>query len=155
VPGVDFPAADLNTTGQIMQFRVVPATVVDASTPPQFLVLPPITPMPAATVTRPLALLEEMSMYFADAPAETLLGTVAGNPNVSPGVWMKRMWSEAVTENPAVGVTEIWEFYNATADAHPMHVHEVVFEVVNRQAIFVDEATQSVQGRHHPAANAA
>ena len=145
VPGVDFPAADLNTTGQIMQFRVVPATVVDASTPPQFLVLPPITPMPAATVTRPLALLEEMSMYFADAPAETLLGTVAGNPNVSPGVWMKRMWSEAVTENPAVGVTEIWEFYNATADAHPMHVHEVVFEVVNRQAIFVDEATQSVQ----------
>ena len=40
-------------------------------------------------------------------------------------------WSR-VTENPAVGATEVWEFYNTTGDAHPMHVHEVVFEVVNR-----------------------
>ena len=47
-----------------------------------------------------------------------------------------------VTENPAVGATEVWEFYNTTADAHPMHVHEVVFEVVNRQDIVVDEDDQ-------------
>ena len=40
---------------------------------------------------------------------------------------------DAVTENPAVGATEVWEFYNTTGDAHPMHVHEVVFEVVNRR----------------------
>jgi FtsP/CotA-like multicopper oxidase with cupredoxin domain len=136
--------ADPATTGQVMQFRVVPATVADASTPPQFLVLPPITPLPAATVTRPLALLEEMSMYFADAPAETLLGTVAVDPT-GLGFWTPQMWSEPVSENPAVGATEIWEFYNATADAHPMHVHEVVFEVVNRQPIFVDEASKTVQ----------
>jgi FtsP/CotA-like multicopper oxidase with cupredoxin domain len=55
------------------------------------------------------------------------------------------MWAEEITENPAVGATEVWEFYNATADAHPMHVHEVVFEVVSRQPIFVDEATSAVQ----------
>ena len=30
-----------------------------------------------------------------------------------------------VTENPAVGATEVWELYNATADAHPMHIHEI------------------------------
>jgi spore coat protein A, manganese oxidase len=35
--------------------------------------------------------------------------------------------------------------YNATADAHPMHVHEVVFEVVDRQDIFVDEESGEVQ----------
>jgi FtsP/CotA-like multicopper oxidase with cupredoxin domain len=52
---------------------------------------------------------------------------------------------DAVTENPTVGATEIWELYNATADAHPMHIHEIVFEVVNRQNIIVDEATQEVQ----------
>ena len=23
--------------------------------------------------------------------------------------------------------------YNTTADAHPMHIHEVIFEVVNRE----------------------
>jgi FtsP/CotA-like multicopper oxidase with cupredoxin domain len=107
--------------------------------------LPAIAPLPAATVTRPLALIEEMSMYFEDAPAEALLGTVAGNPNVAPGVWTKRMWDEPVTENPAVGATEVWEIYNATADAHPMHIHEVVFEVVNRQRILVDEAAETVQ----------
>ena len=39
---------------------------------------------------------------------------------------------DPVTENPGVGNTEVWEIYNTTADAHPMHVHEVAFEVVNR-----------------------
>ena len=40
---------------------------------------------------------------------------------------------------PGVGDTEVWEFYNTTADAHPMHVHEVTFEVVNRQGLVLDE----------------
>ncbi len=145
VPGVDFPVSDPATTGQVMQFRVVPAVAVDPTTPPQFLVLPPITPLPAATVTRPLALLEMMSMYFADAPAEAMLGTVAGDPNLAPGVWAHRMWMDPVTENPALGATEVWEIYNTTADAHPMHIHEIVFEVVNRQGILFDTATQEVQ----------
>jgi FtsP/CotA-like multicopper oxidase with cupredoxin domain len=43
-----------------------------------------------------------------------------------------------VTENPQVGATEVWELYNTTGDAHPMHVHEVVFEVVNRQDLELD-----------------
>ena len=145
LPGQDFPLADPTSTGQVMRFDVVPAVAPDPTTPPQFLVLPPITPLPPETVTRPLALLEEMSAFFADAPAETLLGTVAGDPNVAAGVWAKRLWMEPVTENPEVGATEVWEFYNATGDGHPMHVHEVVFEVINRQDIFVNEDTQEVQ----------
>jgi FtsP/CotA-like multicopper oxidase with cupredoxin domain len=52
---------------------------------------------------------------------------------------------DPVTENPAVGATEVWELYNATADAHPMHIHEITFEVVNRQEIFVDEGNETVQ----------
>jgi FtsP/CotA-like multicopper oxidase with cupredoxin domain len=145
IPGVDFPVADPASTGQIMQFNIVPAITPDSTTPPMFLTLPAIASLPPETVTRPLALIEEMSMYFADAPAEALLGTVAGDPNIAPGVWTKRMWMEPVTENPAVGATEVWEIYNATADAHPMHIHEVVFEVVNRQPIFVDEVNETVQ----------
>jgi len=137
--------ADPDSTGQIMQFRVGPAVDTDSTTPPQFLQLPAITPLPPATVTRPLALLEEMSAFFADAPAEAVLGTVAGDPNVTPGVWTKRLWMEPVTENPALGATEVWEFYNATGDAHPMHIHEIVFEVINRQDIFVNDETQEVQ----------
>jgi spore coat protein A len=83
-PPDDFDIADPDTTGQIMQFRVVPALTVDASTPPQFLQLPAVTPMPEATVTRRLALLEEMSAFFDGAPAEALLGTIAGDPNTAP-----------------------------------------------------------------------
>lgn len=145
IPGVDFPTADPGSTGQVLQLRVVTAVAPDPTTPPQFLTLPAITPLPAATVTRPLALLEEMSMYFADAPAETLLGTMTGDPNVASARWTQQMWVDPVTENPALGTTELWEFYNATADAHPMHVHEVVFAVINRQPIFVDEANRTVE----------
>jgi FtsP/CotA-like multicopper oxidase with cupredoxin domain len=145
VPGVDFPVADPSTTGQILQFDVFPAVAADPTTPPSFLQLPVVTPLPAATVTRPLALLEEMSQFFEDAPVEALLGTVSGDPNAAPGTWVPLGWEDPVSENPAVGATEVWEFYNATADAHPIHVHEVAFEVVDRQAILVDETAMTVR----------
>ncbi|WP_372867259.1 multicopper oxidase family protein [Pseudomonas sp.] len=144
-PGLDFEIADPASTGQVLEFRVVPAVAVDPSTPPQFLQLPAITPLPAASLTRRLVLIEEVSDYFDDAPAEALLGTLAGDPAEAPAQWSKRQWAEPVTENPAVGATEVWELYNATADAHPMHIHEVVFEVIDRQDIFVDEDEQQVQ----------
>jgi len=115
----------------------------DPTTPPQFLVLPAIAPLTGGA-TRPLALLEQLSEFFEDAPAEARLGTVAGDPNTGPGTWTAKRWEDDVTENPAVGATELWEFYNASADAHPMHIHEVAFQVVNRQAIVVDETTGTV-----------
>jgi FtsP/CotA-like multicopper oxidase with cupredoxin domain len=145
VPGVDFASADPATTGQILQLRVGPTLSFDRTTPPSQLVLPAFTPLPAATVTRRLALLEEMSTPFPDAPAETLLGTVAGDPNTGTGTWTPTPWMDPVTENPAVGNVELWEFYNATGDAHPMHVHEVAFELVNRQDIVVDEGARTFQ----------
>jgi FtsP/CotA-like multicopper oxidase with cupredoxin domain len=42
-------------------------------------------------------------------------------------------WMDPITESPRLHSTEIWEFYNFTADAHPIHVHQVHFEVINRQ----------------------
>ena len=38
-------------------------------------------------------------------------------------------WHSPTTENPALGDTEIWEIYNATGDAHPVHLHLVNFQV--------------------------
>jgi FtsP/CotA-like multicopper oxidase with cupredoxin domain len=145
VPGTDFAVADPATTGQILQFRVVPAVSADLTTPPQFLALPTVPALPPESVTRRLALVEELSAFAEDAPAEALLGTVAGDPNVESGVWSKRLWMDSVTENPAVGATELWEIYNTTADAHPMHIHEVTVQLVNRQSIAIDEETQQVQ----------
>jgi FtsP/CotA-like multicopper oxidase with cupredoxin domain len=40
-----------------------------------------------------------------------------------------------VTENPTVGAIEDWDIYNFTADAHPIHLHLVRFEVINRAMI--------------------
>ncbi len=37
------------------------------------------------------------------------------------------------SELPAEGSTELWEIVNLTADAHPMHLHLVQFQVLNRQ----------------------
>jgi FtsP/CotA-like multicopper oxidase with cupredoxin domain len=135
IPDDDFDVADPDSTGQVMQFRIRPAVAPDLTTPPQFLVLPAIPPLPAPHRTRALALVEEMSMYW-DGPAAAMLGIVD-----SDGDPEHRMWAEPVSENPNVGETELWEFYNVTADAHPMHVHEVVFEVVNREALVPDSAT--------------
>ena len=114
------------------------AVDVDDSTPPQFLQLPALTPLPAATVTRQLALIEEASEGAdeegeeVEGPVEALLGTVAA------GVWTERKWMDPVTENPAIGATEVWEIYNTTADAHPMHIHEIAFEVVNREGLILN-----------------
>lgn len=54
------------------------------------------------------------------------------------GTPVHKMWADPISENPAVGDSEVWEFYNFTADAHPMHIHEIVFEVVNRQALVLN-----------------
>jgi FtsP/CotA-like multicopper oxidase with cupredoxin domain len=128
VPGIDFDPSDPTSTGQVMEFRVVPAVAPDPTTPPRFLVLPDVSRLPEPVETRPLALLEEMSAYW-DGPAEAVLG------NVDDGTAVHKEWADRVSENPKVGDTETWELYNMTADAHPMHIHEVAFEVVDRQAI--------------------
>ena len=42
--------------------------------------------------------------------------------------------SIAVSELPKEGTTEVWEIVNQTADAHPIHLHLVQFQLINRQA---------------------
>ena len=67
IPDTDFDVADAASTGQVMQFRVVAALAADPTTPPRFLTLPAITPLPAAGTTRPLALMEMMSDFHDGA----------------------------------------------------------------------------------------
>jgi FtsP/CotA-like multicopper oxidase with cupredoxin domain len=33
----------------------------------------------------------------------------------------------------------VWELYNFTADAHPIHIHEIQFQVLDRQSLATDE----------------
>jgi FtsP/CotA-like multicopper oxidase with cupredoxin domain len=140
-PPGDFDAADPATTGQVMGFVVVPVVGTDLTTPPQFFQLPAITPLPTASVTRHLALLEAAADGVdkdgnpVEGPTEALLGTV--DPNT--GECTVQLWGAPLTENPGLGATEVWEIYNATGDAHPIHIHELAFQVVDRQNILVGE----------------
>jgi spore coat protein A, manganese oxidase len=74
-----------------------------------------------------------------EGPIEALLGTL------EDGITVERKWMDPVTENPAVGATEVWEIYNTTADAHPMHIHEITFEVVNREGLLLDLMGEVIQ----------
>ncbi len=42
-------------------------------------------------------------------------------------------WHEPVTEQPRLNTTEIWEFVNLTEDTHPMHLHLVRFQILDRR----------------------
>jgi spore coat protein A, manganese oxidase len=154
VPSEDFDVADPQTTGQVMRFTVGAIDGTDPSTPPGSLVLPAITPLGTASITRPLALVEldsrtvrivtdDSGNIVMDCdnpeaepfgPAEAHLGVVSPSNEV-----INLGWDEPLTETPGLGSTEVWEFFNFTADAHPIHVHQVHFEVVNRQALLLDE----------------
>lgn len=60
------------------------------------------------------------------APLKLLINGAAWNTMEGTGA------EAAVTETPADGAVEVWEFINLTADVHPMHVHLVRFQVLNR-----------------------
>ena len=136
--GGGFRPADPRTTGRVMQFRVVlpvPAGFVDPTTPPDLLVMPPVAPVAAAVRTRSLALVEEVpDPPGPDIPIAAKLGTFDPSVGLPTGVHALE-WRDAITENPAVGDSEVWEFYNFTEDAHPIHVHEVLFQVLDRQRL--------------------
>ncbi len=128
VPGRDFEPADPHTTGQVMKFVVVPLASRDTSVPPDQLTLPPFTPLGAEVNTRQVSLNEEDSAVLPGVgPRAALLGTMDDGTPVHKG------WDDPITENPALNATEVWEVLNFTEDAHPIHIHEVQFQVVNRQ----------------------
>jgi FtsP/CotA-like multicopper oxidase with cupredoxin domain len=117
-------ASDPTTTGQVMAFDVVPLTAPDTSSLPVSLAPPPDpfgTPAPVAAGFRALTLTEFMSM-IAPGPSHAQLGDA----------WGPLPWMAPITENPAAGTTEEWGIVNTTADAHPIHLHQVQFKVVSR-----------------------
>jgi len=149
--------SDWSSTGQVMKFVVKASTGEDNTTPPDQLVLPAAPPLGDEDLTRTVSLNEEESasirvtededgnvIFDCDGeifgPTEALLGTL--NPD---GTGNPLLWMDPITENPALGATEIWEIYNFTADAHPIHIHLVKFEVFDRESLVTDEEGVAVQ----------
>ncbi len=145
-PGSDFDPADPDTTGQVMQFIVKASETTDPSTPAMDLAFPPIVPLPAIRNTSQLSLNEEESQTVRVSeddgnivldcangepfgPTSALLGTLNPDGSGHPLKWM-----DAVTEHPKWKETQIWELHNFTMDAHPIHVHQVMFQVIDRKS---------------------
>jgi FtsP/CotA-like multicopper oxidase with cupredoxin domain len=53
-------------------------------------------------------------------------------------------WHMPITENPDLNSTEIWEIYNNTNDAHPIHLHLVHFEIQNCEEFTADVIEQPI-----------
>jgi spore coat protein A len=131
--GAGFNPSDPDSTGQVMELRVSAGPVADPTTPPQYLQLPAITPVGPVDNTRHLSLNEEEYEPEGEEgiPVAALLGTYDADIDESTPL----LWMDPISENPDLGDVEEWVIYNKTADAHPIHIHLVQFEVLGREAI--------------------
>ncbi len=121
-PFPDGDPADPDTVGQIIMFKVgsnpgfAPRTLPALLNPT--LKGPKFPTLGAEGHTRILTLNEQ-------------LDPVTGNPL---GLFLNgQMWDAPVSEIPKNNTTENWFFVNLSADAHPMHLHLVQFQIVSRQ----------------------
>jgi spore coat protein A len=130
---------DPKTTGRIMAFRV--SKPLDTNVPLSGLPStfhPPIIPLVQDGATRKLLLFETEDEYDRIKP---MLGTIDGGA---------MDFEEPVTENIKLNDTEVWEFYNTTPDAHPIHLHLVKFQMISRQKFngTLDEQTGKLTNIH-------
>jgi spore coat protein A len=88
---------------------------------------------PIPTSLRPVVPLDE-----ADATEfRTLRLEKSSNP-CSGSIWLiDGLGFDVVTERPALGDTEVWGFANNSGTVHPMHLHLVQFQVLDRQDFVV------------------
>lgn len=113
-----FPNGDVESF-EIMQFRVIKKlSGPDTSTIP--VDLPRVKRLSKKSVTRRRSLaLEEGD--DPEVPGRLLL-MMNGKDYDAP-----------ITERPRFGATEIWNLINTTADSHPIHLHLVHFQIMDRQ----------------------
>jgi spore coat protein A len=110
-----------NDNLSVMQFRVTSKTMAAVAAFPA--TLRPITRMAETEATKTRELLLEETDDAADNPTIMLLD--------------RKRWVDPVTEDPALGSTEIWSLVNGTDDSHPIHLHLVRFQVLDRRNFYV------------------
>jgi FtsP/CotA-like multicopper oxidase with cupredoxin domain len=154
--GGDIPGPQVfGETDRIMAFDVLlPFNTAVPDVSPTGINFGPVVPAP--TRVRKVALFEGMDEFGrlqpllgTAEPATDYLGNPVNWPNtpayVNAGLVGQMegsiAWHSPTTENPALDTTEEWEVWNATGDAHPVHLHLVHFEILGRQEIAWDSHT--------------
>ena len=105
-------------TLQVMQFRVAATGAPDNSALPKTLRSVERIQESTAVKTRLLTLDEHLNL--ADQSMDMML-------NNTP-------WHMPITEKPVIDTTEIWQLVNLTEDTHPIHLHMVRFQILDRQS---------------------
>jgi spore coat protein A, manganese oxidase len=101
----------------IMQFRVSAQKAIDDSSLPAS--LRPVVRIPESQAVKSrLLTLDEIDNSVGE-PVAMLLNS--------------KRWHEPITENPALNSTEIWSFMNPSDDSHPIHLHLVRFQILDRR----------------------
>ncbi|GEJ58960.1 multicopper oxidase family protein [Anaeromyxobacter diazotrophicus] len=125
-PNGDDHNFNANTVGKVMQFRVVkPLAGADTSAVPAAPL--PVAPLPAPDHQRVVDLQELQDVYDILDPTQS--------PSVIPRHELRLnglRFADPVTEQPKLGTVEDWWIVNTTVDMHPMHLHLVTFEVVEK-----------------------
>lgn len=127
------------TTGQIMQFQVTKPSLLigeDATVDLGTTLRGDIAPLTTNAPARQLVLFEGMDEFGRLQP---MLGTLNEG---------SQTWFEPITENPDLDAIEEWEVYNATGDAHPIHLHLVTFQIQNRES-FIGQVAPRPQIQHN------
>jgi spore coat protein A len=101
----------------LMEFRVAAKGVPDTSSLPASLRSPLRLDQSSVAQTRRLTLDERMD------DIQRSMGMLLNN---TP-------WHAPVTEKPTLGTTEIWELVNLTDDSHPIHLHLVRLQILDRR----------------------
>ncbi|BCB02680.1 multicopper oxidase family protein [Bacillus sp. KH172YL63] len=126
------PAPDPDTTGSVMQFRVVKALSEKKNRDiPKVLSAVPRLPEHHATVTRTLLLNMRRDQY-----------------NREIHLLNDQKWSDPITEMPRLWSMEIWNLMNVTEESHPIHLHLVRFQILDRQRF--DQDIYRREGRFVP-----
>ena len=112
-----------NQTVPLMQFRIATGKTTDNSSLPAALRPMAALSESSAVLTRRLTL-EEYDNVLAEPITHLLDG---------------KRWHEPISEKPVLNTTEIWEFLNLTEDTHPIHLHLVRFQILDRRSINTDE----------------
>lgn len=136
--GGAMPPADPATTGRIMKFVVnqpFDTSVANAGVTPHTRLRANVKKLKQTGATRQLVLFEGLDSYGRLQP---LLGTLDQG---------SLAWFEPITETPRLNDVEIWEVYNATEDAHPIHLHLVSFQILDRRS-FTGSVVEKPQPQH-------
>ncbi|MBW3112156.1 multicopper oxidase domain-containing protein [Bacillus sp. MCCB 382] len=125
-------APDPDTTGVLMQFRVIK----------------PLQSQDTSRIPSALRHVPRLKKRHAFQMRNLPLNMVHDQYGREVHLLNHQLWDDPITEMPRIGSIEVWNFINITEGSHPIHLHLVRFQVLDRQPF--DKEIYQREGRVVP-----